>query len=284
MLDRFAGFYFDEISSEHRSLIDQIIIQLRDKDWVKGIYLEGSYAEESGERDIFSDIDICIVVKKNQEKKIAKQIKKLINSFCNPHFYHRAPCGSLTYCIWILPFIRLDLSFRELKQINRKYRIGKHIKILLDKRGAIKKHFKKRKRLTSQVKVSMVREMDSSFWMNIFFIYTKIEKNDFCAVYDSFHFIVKSIILKLRRLDYNAPPNIQMYNIKKKDPYLYKELEIILDFPNEPTDSMLRAVILYKNLLKRIVRQEGLKFQSEAEAIVLRTIQRGLMSKPKRWL
>lgn len=282
-MDKFAGFYLEEISEEHQNIINSIVKYFRPKKWVRGIFLEGSYGCKHDTIDIFSDIDLGVAITPDKKGYIEKNIEKILKSFCKPLFFHRSPCGRLTYSAWILPFIRLDISFRTLDELVPSDYTPQIINILFDKKDEIKTRLKNQKILVRNFNLKELREMDAQFWMTIFFIYTKIEKNDFCSVYDSFHFIVKSILMRLRRLDYNSPPGIYLYNIKKKDPYLYKELEIILDFPNEPIDSLLRAVILYKNLLKRINRQEGLKFKSEAEPLVLRTIQRGLIAKPKKW-
>ncbi|HDS08616.1 MAG TPA: hypothetical protein ENN73_00180 [Firmicutes bacterium] len=283
MVDKFAGFFIDEISGEHKKIINKITAAFKKKDWVRGILLTGSYADENIEKDIFSDIDICIVIKRSEIKFIEKNIKAVLREFTDPVFFHRVPCGNLSFSLWALPFIRIDISFKELKDVNPRFKINRHVKILFDRSSLVKNYLKNKKTLTKRISLSKITDLDALFWMTIFFIFTKIERNDFCAVYDAFHLIVVKVLLKLRKMDYNSPPDIHIHNIMKKDPFLYQELEVILDFPNEPTDSMLRSIILYKNLVKRVLRQEGLSFEPEAEQLVLRTIQRGLISKPKRW-
>ncbi|MCK4666430.1 hypothetical protein KAU33_06760, partial [Candidatus Dependentiae bacterium] len=160
---------------------------------------------------------------------------------------------------------------------------GKHIKLLYDKKGTTKAYLKKRKTLTKRLSKNLLKELDGQFWMQIFLIFTKIEKSDYCAVYDGLHFIVKEVLLKLRNIDYTSPPQLSMHTIKKKDPFIYKELEIILDYSVEPIDSLLRAIVLYKSLLKRVKNQEGIELSIKPEKLVLRTIQRGLISKPAGW-
>ncbi|MDD3626208.1 MAG: aminoglycoside 6-adenylyltransferase [bacterium] len=284
MIDKFAGFYIDEISGEHKRIISKLTSVFKKKEWVKGILLEGSYADENIEKDIFSDVDICIVIKKNKKEFVEGAIKALIKEFTEPHFFHQTQGAGLCYSIWVLPFIRVDLSFCEINEISPKLKLNKHVKILFDINNQLKNHFKNKKTLLSRIKLERLLELDAMFWMMVFFIYTKIEKNNFCAVYDGFHFIVVKILLKLRKLDYTSPPSLQIHNLMKKDPFLYKEMEIILDFPNEPIDSLLRSIILYKSLLKRILKQEGLKFDPKAEEVVLRIIQRGLITRTKRWI
>lgn len=283
MIDRFAGFYLDEISSEHRRIIKKIVSVFKNKSWVQAIYLEGSYVSESEEIDIFSDVDITVIISKSSIDYIIKNIKKLIIEFSEPYFYHRSPCESLAFSIWILPFIRVDIAFKLMKEIDRKVKLGRHIKLLYDKTGATKTYLKKRKTLTKRLSRNLLKELDGQFWMMVFSVFTRIEKGNFCAVYEGFHFIVNEILLRLRNFDYTSPPQLSMHNIKKKDPFIYKELEIILDYPIEPIDSLLRAIVLYKSLLKRIKNQEGIKLSTKPEELVLRTIQRGLISKPGGW-
>lgn len=283
MIDRFAGFYLDEISSEHRRIIKKIVSVFKDKTWVRAICLEGSYVSENEEIDIFADLDISVIVSKSGIDYINKNIKKLITEFSEPYFYHRSTCESLAFSIWVLPFIRIDIAFKLLNQIPRKVKLGKHIKLLYDKKGTIKAFLKKRKVLTKRLSKSFLKELDGQFWMQVFLVFTRIEKSDYCAVYEGLHFIVKDVLLKLRNIDYTSPPQLSMHTIKKKDPFIYKELEIILDYSVEPIDSLLRAIVLYKSLLKRIKNQEGIELSTKPEKLVLRTIQRGLISKPAGW-
>ncbi len=283
MIDRFAGFYLDEISSEHRRIIKKIVSVFKKQSWVRAICLQGSYASETEEIDIFEYLDITVIVSKSGLDYINKNIKKLITEFSKSYFYHRSPCESLAFSIWVLPFIRIDISFKLQNQIPRKVKLGKHIKLLYDKKGTTKAYLKKRKILTKRLSKNLLKELDGQFWMQIFFIFTRIEKSDYCAVYEGLHFVVKEILLKLRNFDYTSPPQLTMSTIKRKDPFIYKELEIILDFSVEPIDSLLRSIVLYKSLLKRIKNQEGIELSTKPEKLVLRTIQRGLISKPAGW-
>ena len=137
--DEFKIFLDDNKDLHHHNDIIRSLKELIQKnEKIDAAFLTGSLSKGKG--DIFSDIDITIMIGDNIDASDVKNyIMERISSIGDFIHVFRSQARSRDLILYFKPFIKLDLEIRKYKQVEKNYKIGHIGSILFDRKDLGKK-------------------------------------------------------------------------------------------------------------------------------------------------
>ncbi|MBD3253139.1 hypothetical protein GF386_05380 [Candidatus Pacearchaeota archaeon] len=132
------------MKKNHSEKLQEFTEKLKNMPEIKGVYYDGSTAEQSW--DIYSDIDIGIFVKDKDYKKILNKIQKLLSWWGEIKLYNTGDFGE-HYAFVGNDYFKVEIGVNKQSELKPSYEF-KNIKIAFDKTGYLTKIYKKSKKIS----------------------------------------------------------------------------------------------------------------------------------------
>lgn len=212
-----------EVLPDHKKIVEEAIKRLANDERVEGLYLSGSFAK--GKPDVYSDLDIYILVSENEREQVIKDHQRLINDVGKvnvifPATHMGDPNQIIVFYEEKIP-IHVDYQYRIASELMPKAK-DKNVAIVLDRNGEIAKW----KEACNQVEENYsptkddLQYFEDRFWGWVWYTYSKIARGELWEARDAEEYLRNNVIIKLvyyklglfnegnRRLEQKFPPEI----------------------------------------------------------------------------
>jgi len=194
-----------ELPNVRHELLNLIIASLKSNEDIEGIFLGGSLAK--GNEDLFSDIDLRIVVPDGQYKKFILEKQKLVAQFGDVLFYEDLNPNAPYTIAHYDQFIKLDLFIYTFQTLKPSIWL-QGINVLYDPSGELQEIVQKSESLFYQVSSEEVEAWSGKVYAYIHEVYRRVMREEYyyalTMVNNLRSFIVKGWSMEVDRLSNDA--------------------------------------------------------------------------------
>lgn len=210
----------------HKKIAERAITKLTEDDRVIGLYLSGSFAE--GKPDIFSDLDLFILVPDNQRRQPIEDHNSLINEIGKvgarfPAVHLGDPNQIIVFYEEDIP-IHVDFQYKTPKELSPNAK-GKKAIIVLDRSGELIEWQEMCHQSEADYSPSLdeVQYIEDRFWGWVWYTYSKIARGELWEARSSEEYLRNNVIVKLMYHNLFLPDEGNR-RIEQKIPHAYIDL------------------------------------------------------------
>ena len=266
----------------HRRLLERLVERLGDDDRIAGAVLGGSFADPTVETDFGSDLDCYVVVRDGEFESVFDDRDTFAAAIGDPRYGFvpdHLPGGDRDYVVLYDGPVKVDFVYVPWADFEPAWKWST-ARPLFDATGQIADVVDaSRDRSPPEPTPGAVRALDDQFWIQCWYVHTKIERGEWWAALDELHTIRSLVLCPLLAWSTHTPPEshrrLERRLESTSNPTLTARfMETVATLDRAALSSALHATIdCYLELRDVVADPHDISFDPDSERAVIEAIE-----------